>query len=341
MNKKKIAAYTFPLFAFLAIFAVFVGIETFSLAFLKIKGIPRKAFLLNRLPTFNFAEAITYPYLDPLLSHASNEPFTAYGEDSGITIVALGGSSTAPLTGKSNWPELLASQIKSTGKKVRVLNGGVGGYSSNQELLKTIRDVLPIKPRVLITFDGINDFGNHSTDDHPMLHPYQKSLYATLLNPTALFLPNTVLMVNTVTNALFHKPKLEVRMGAPYRDSLATNWAKNQRLINAASKEMGIHHFSYLQPTNGVGKYTPTAKELQELNSIVYKETSPGYVAVANHFYSEARTLCKKFTFCHDYTDLFQGRTGLYDDPRHPTAEGYALIAQNILKDLESKKLLD
>ncbi len=330
------------LFFVLFIMAFFVIIETVSLGVLKAKNIPRKAFLINRLPAFGFAEVVTYPHLDPLLGHAANTPFTEYGsQDSKQSIAILGGSTVAHFSDKSNWPELFSKNLAREGRQVRVLNGGVGGYSSNQEVLKTVRDIAPLKPTILITFDGINDFGNHSVEKYVMTHPYQLALYSTLLSPTALFFPNTVHLAHKITDVLFKKHTLDLRMGVEHIDSLPQNWVRNQRMIHAVATELGIHHLSYLQPTNGVGKYTPTKEELDTLRSIVFKEDAPDYTKAANAFYDEARPLCNSLSYCTDLTDVFDGKTALYADPRHPNQEGYQIIADTILKDLKKKKLIN
>lgn len=113
----------------------------------------------------------SFAWLDPHLSHAHDpEHLKAMGYnvtpgfvtyDSGVSgdalkIVVLGGSTSDPALGYS-WPELLAGVLKERGAKATVLNGGVAGYSSNQELIKLTRDVLPLGPDIVISMSGVND----------------------------------------------------------------------------------------------------------------------------------------------------------------------------------------
>lgn len=71
-------------------------------------------------------------------------------------IVVLGGStSDAGLFGNAiaSWPEYLARKRDD----VVIYNGGVGGFISAEECLKMIRDVVHIKPDLVISYSGIND----------------------------------------------------------------------------------------------------------------------------------------------------------------------------------------
>lgn len=71
-------------------------------------------------------------------------------------IVVLGGSTTdAGMYGKAitSWPEYLARKRDD----VVIYNGGASGFISAEECLKMLRDVVHIKPDLVISYSGIND----------------------------------------------------------------------------------------------------------------------------------------------------------------------------------------
>lgn len=84
-----------------------------------------------------------------------------YGDDTAedFKIAVLGGSTTdGKFTFFKSWPELMYEELGNQNfKNVTVYNGGVSGYASGQELLKLIRDMIPLKPDMVIVYDGFND----------------------------------------------------------------------------------------------------------------------------------------------------------------------------------------
>ena len=79
-------------------------------------------------------------------------------------IVALGESTTFGCTlGPEDkpWPELLEQMIQQRLKlrrPVEVINAGVPGYTIEDNLHRLARDVLPLKPDMIITYHGYNGF---------------------------------------------------------------------------------------------------------------------------------------------------------------------------------------
>ncbi len=79
-------------------------------------------------------------------------------------IVALGESSTFGVTlapGQRPWPELLEQLIRarlSPSRPVEVINAGVPGYRLGQNLYRLTREILPLKPDMVISYHGINAF---------------------------------------------------------------------------------------------------------------------------------------------------------------------------------------
>ena len=79
-------------------------------------------------------------------------------------IVALGKSQTFGPTlrdGEKPWPELLQDlfdQHASCGRKIEVINGGTEAYTLDNNLERMRRDILPLKPDLILSTHGMNGF---------------------------------------------------------------------------------------------------------------------------------------------------------------------------------------
>jgi len=79
-------------------------------------------------------------------------------------IVALGESQTFGPTlrdGEKPWPELLQDlfdQHASCGRKIEIINGGTEAYTIENNLERMRRDILPLKPDLILSTHGMNGF---------------------------------------------------------------------------------------------------------------------------------------------------------------------------------------
>ena len=79
-------------------------------------------------------------------------------------VVALGKSQTFGPTlrdGEKPWPELLQDlfdQHASCGRKIEVINAGTEGYTLENNLERMRRDILPLKPDLILSTHGMNGF---------------------------------------------------------------------------------------------------------------------------------------------------------------------------------------
>jgi hypothetical protein len=216
-------------------------------------------------------EGDMYSYLDPHLGYAHNPNaarvdykslpgFTIYGSGAGdgkvLRIVTLGGSTTDGNT-PHIWAQALQEIIAKDGIKVQVINGGVAGFSSNQELIKMIRDVLPLKPDVIISLNGVNEYGvRAAVRFHPMVNMYQASVMDYLVKePEPLFMPNALYVVRRFGQKLSGTKPIQrgVNYGPKVDISASEQWLRNVRLMHAAAAEFGIPYLCFLQPALGIG----------------------------------------------------------------------------------------
>lgn len=85
--------------------------------------------------------------------------FRVFGnKDAKLKIVTMGGSTTDPYVYNFPcWSELLYEKFIERGMDVCVICGGCAAYKSAQELIKLIRDVIPLRPDIVLDYTGFND----------------------------------------------------------------------------------------------------------------------------------------------------------------------------------------
>lgn len=245
------------------------------------------------------------------------------GSDKAFRVVTLGGSTTGPLF-EWNWPRQLYDQLDTMGVDAVIFNGGVNGYSSNQELLKLLRDVLPLEPHIVVSFTGINDLGFlHAMQRHPMLHPYIDQIMKRVLRQQ----PSTRNSAGVIS---------EVHYGQPVSVRPAEHWIRNLRLMQAICSEFGVRFLGLLQPTLGVGDYEMNDEEAQMLTD--YDQQHRGkYLVECKEFYREALDLVKKCDYIENMVDVFRTQSAVYYDCRHPNRRGYEIIASEVIRRVQSK----
>ncbi len=91
-------------------------------------------------------------------------PDMAADKGDAFRIVALGESQTFGPTlrdGEKPWPELLQDEFDrhaSCGRSIEVLNGGTEAYTIENNLERMRRDILPLKPDLIVSTHGMNGF---------------------------------------------------------------------------------------------------------------------------------------------------------------------------------------
>ena len=91
-------------------------------------------------------------------------PDMARDKGDAFRIVALGESQTFGPTlrdGEKPWPELLQDLFDrhaSCGRRIEVVNGGTEAYTLDNNLERMRRDILPLKPDLIVSTHGMNGF---------------------------------------------------------------------------------------------------------------------------------------------------------------------------------------
>lgn len=294
--------------------------------------------------------------------------------DHTLTIMTLGGSTTDPVSMSDNeeigfdtWPRYLAQHCQAAAPGCQVVNGGRAAFTSSQELMMLVRDGLVLRPQIVVSLNGINEFYGFKDaifQKHPFVTRQQRELMASTCRAPSIsnalswsgYLPNTMALVRATQYKMQHmgpainpanppQPPVQddgcqVNLGLTYDGhdaEVAEVWKTNVKAMQATAQSFGAKYYVFLQPTLGVGKYVPTDPEDLKLYGQV-KAVRGGYgeyLATINEVYVGLRTACAELDFCIDLTDLFEGESDVYADPRHPNRKGNQRQAAAIWQQLK------
>ena len=95
-------------------------------------------------------------------------------------------------------------KIQRHGFEVVIFNGGIISYGVAQEFLKLSRDVLALKPDIVLSLSGVNDVNLRTSYlEHPMIHIYQDLLLKHIVKKEKFFCAG----VNTTINGVDYGTK--------------------------------------------------------------------------------------------------------------------------------------
>ena len=264
-------------------------------------------------------------------------------------ILTLGGSTTSGfyqfISKGETWPKILAEKA---GKEFKIYNGGVGGYSSTQELYKFIKDGARIRNlSYVISLSGINDIpdlhGRESiraphfpfmTINQFRMNQNQKWIDTRQNSYLDFFIPNLMSLVQRIStleegkeqNSNFDELNLK---------SIDTSerWQKNIERIHALVKLEGSNYFVFLQPTLGL-EGVQSQPTVDTNDAILFDGIdnlfSGNYLNIIRNHYKELKKRCALLSYCIDISDIAPPTGDMYNDPRHHNENGNQVIAQKI-----------
>jgi hypothetical protein len=257
--------------------------------------------------------------------------FTIYGniDDAGTEkIVILGGSTSDPaLYYFKGWSEFLFEKLKNCGINAVVLAGGVAGFNTSQELLKLLRDVIPVKPSVVISYSGINNV--YLLKEHPFLNEYQLEI-CKFLDNYALEQKNAPQIINRAIHS-------KTTIGISNHDDIDKYkyWLNHEKLMKYACDLHGIDFLCFLQPnllSMDREKIDGPEKEylLNRTFMGTYGITPEMYSNTAVEFKNRI-SKDKNETWLFDLSAIFDNRLdGIYLDAIHVSEDGNKIIAEEI-----------
>ena len=281
-SRKKVFFY---IYLFSVIVCIFLGLEWITKVFNKKNNIELPFFINSREPAFQTTlNSFQFNHLDPHLGYAHTpgakdnveiksphiyrSGFVAFTDKKKLDssrpiIVTLGGSTTDSLQFEDSWPEALSNILKSKDIPWTVVNGGVGGHSTSQELIKLLRDAIELNPYLVIAYNGINDLNNWSKLPYPMIHPYQDRILNFVVNQnlgrSQMYLPNLLYFFKNALNPeLAARSVHSIERGLKTTKSTGEFYLRNHELMYAICSSQGIKYLGVLQPVIGIGRNDTT-----------------------------------------------------------------------------------
>ncbi len=249
---------------------------------------------------------------------------TLYGKisESIYKIVVLGGSTTdGKLFPFPSWPEIMFNKIDND--RVHVYNAGVSGYTSAQELIKLIRDVVLIKPDMVIVYDGYND----TSEINACPGNYFEFAY---LKKALDFARDHM---NHEWDFILQDEEAENDIISPIIGNFE-NWLMNIEMMHAIAADRGIKFYSFLQPM--LSNKTNLSREEKGIlfeaeNFCGLKKTS----LMGKEFRSKIVSVASSHDYIYDLSDIFDDLPNIYMDICHVREEANEIIAAEILKRID------
>lgn len=125
-----------------------------------------------------------YPEGDSITTTAIGTRWTSadLNDTSKIRVACLGGSTTFCVKANDgdSWPAFLQKKL---GDKYAVINYGIPGYSTVENIIQMALLVPEMKPKIVIFYEGWNDIRNyHQKDSYPDYYWHGKSQFHNVMN---------------------------------------------------------------------------------------------------------------------------------------------------------------
>ena len=235
------------------------------------------------------------------------------------TIVTLGGSTTdATFANVMSWSEFLQHMLVERGINAVIYCGGIAAANSTQELIKCIRDVIPLEPRGVLVYSGINDIKMNESDT-PFVLDYQWELAEKCIE-------NGLIVNNKAYRNVGSNSKLTLNKaskGLPNKKSRSRYWTDNIRMVHAVCTEFGILFHAFLQPNAYVG----SGGEVSFHRELFGGRQAAGYKAITEEMINDI----KDIDYITDLTSIMNGKMQWYMDDCHVLEPGNRIIAEAIL----------
>lgn len=268
------------------------------------------------------------------------------------TILTIGGSTTdgffQHISAGDTYPYYLADFLA---EDYQIMNGGVGGYSSLQELYKIIRDA----PRIdnlhtVISLNGINEtpdyHGYNKTRkiEYPFLtfEQVQMNSQQTWIDQRQIsYLPSLLPNLNSLIiyigrNAPVESEESSLTLSDPIVIDSAERWLINVTRTHDVLQGQGVRYYVFLQPTMGL-EGPQSSPEKDSTDERLFTLLTESYIEEIRILYSKLRRHCASLSYCFDISDQVPPTGNMYNDPRHHNSNGNRVLAQLIASILTAQ----
>lgn len=229
-------------------------------------------------------------------------------------IAVLGGStSTSGYYWFKSWPEIFHE--KYCGNGVTVFNGAVEGYTSAQELIKLMRDIVCLNPDLVVVYDGNNDIARD--DSHSIFEiPYMQTIMEC---------------AGGKIGQGIGKDSYQICPGIHFSENVIDTWLKNIEYMHAVCEINNIKFLSFMQPMLFTRDYATSTKE--EIIRKKWKFFLSVYGENAElqmkEFRKCAPDICQTHDYIYDLSHIFDDKD-VYMDHCHVYENGNKVIADEI-----------
>jgi lysophospholipase L1-like esterase len=285
-------------------------------------------------------------------------------QDSRLKVIFLGGSAAfgqGAATDSDTIPAILQQSINTH----RVVNAGVTGFQSGQELTFLVTDLIDYKPAIVIAYDGWNDvfdgarspqrgvhklgFNNNFfklEDELAINYRTQVSSSASLSRLLETSAGKSLVLrrfSQAISSRQTQRPIQTIRDlpeagQKDLMDRIVATYVNNVRKMAVFSQASGAKFLLVFQPELGQ-RSNPTAAERELLNTMVIGDTSYDFFpALYRQFLAAAKPLLTQEGVAWIDTNessLFQtAQQTLFADPVHTNRRGNEIAAQIIAERL-------
>jgi hypothetical protein len=278
-------------------------------------------------------------------------------------IVCLGGSTTeaflsvktkvkdTEFVATGSWAEELSRTMETKGIRGTVICSGTSGYRTGQDFLKLIRDILEIKPDIVISYGGVNDLG-YRPDGHPLYYrrffEYLKRNELQRKLPTAFLFPNLVRLMYKKTMPISEK-SYDIYYGVKSTLTADEYMIRNWKMMNEICVIHDIDFYGILQPCVGSTEKTRGNDSFvtEKWKGRVIDEKKWDYsLSQLISGYDSVQQNISKYKFMYDFSDIFDNENleiiyPFEEDFAHVSNEGNRIVAKKIFEMLFGEKKIE
>ena len=272
-------------------------------------------------------------------------------EDSCFTLWMFGGSTLVGFTDEDSLriPSLVAKRFKLEypDKKIRLVNWGVSGYNSQQEIRLFLNLLTKYsEPNAVLFYDGGNDIATQLTYENVNAH----FLYETFddLSTCSIQLPFVKSFYYGYTNSYINYIQFIFRKILSYKDTgdkftklvkaSCESYFRNASFIISLCNCMRIKPFFILQPFL-MSESEPKINEEKH----IWNSKPESYRKLVREFYNGIATQLWKNGMFYDLSNVFNNRKNIvYRDPIHLYDDARRIVADSIytsIKDVLVKNI--
>lgn len=239
-------------------------------------------------------------------------------EDHQKKIVLLGNSATDPFFyPQKSWPEMFWEECNKQQISVAIYNGAITDYNSSNEVIKLYRDVLLLKPDIVVSYSGIIDFRQYIPG-----YPY---LNLNLMRTSKKWECDN---------------KKDVIYGLKDERSAYERWLGNEKIMKQICEANGISFYGVLQPWIG-SDCGDGCEKLKVWSDYYWQVAFPQfaqYIDNAKEFKRRIQIDVKQNEWLYDFTNIFSeiDDADIFFDSIHVNEMGNQVVARRFCEILVS-----